>query len=93
MDLEDSNTVVGDTYRVECVGSQFIVVDPAGEIVNRYNTEDAALQDIERCKKEDAMFETGKTLIDLAIKAHMQRFGIDRETAVYWIRTASEVVG
>jgi hypothetical protein len=79
-------------YRIEPAGTYFIVVDPAGEIVNRYTTEDAALQDIGRCKKEDAMYETAKQLVDIAIKAHMQVFGVDRETARYWISSAMEVV-
>jgi hypothetical protein len=47
---------------------------------------------IERCKKEDQMYETAKQLMDMAIKAHMQVFGVDRETARYWIRSASDVV-
>ncbi len=83
---------MSNEYRIEPAGAQFIVVDPAGEIVNRYTTEDAALQDIERCKKEDSMYETAKLLVDTAIRAHMQMFGVDRETARYWVSSASEVV-
>jgi hypothetical protein len=79
-------------YRVETAGEQFIVIDPWGEQVNSYLTEETAKQDIERCKKEDAMYETAKQLVDTAIKAHMQMFGVDRETARYWIRSAAEVV-
>jgi len=55
-----------------------------------YPTEDAALQDIERCKREDRMYETAKQLVDIAIKAHMERFGVDRETARYWVCSAAE---
>ena len=54
---------------------------------------EAPKQDIERCMKEDGMYETAKQLVDTAVKSHMQMFGIDRETASYWIRSASEVVG
>jgi len=36
------------------------------------------------------MYETAKLLVDTAIKAHMQMFGVDRETASYWIRSAAE---
>jgi len=67
-------------YRVASAGNQFIVIDDAGEQVGTYPTEEAAKRDIERCKKEDAMYETAKQLVDAAVKAHMQRFGIDRET-------------
>ena len=34
------------------------------------------------------MYETAKQLVDDAIEAHMQKFGIDRETAEYWIHSA-----
>ncbi len=79
-------------YRVETAGSQFIVNDPWGEQVGTYLTEEAAKQDIERCKKEDAMYETAKQLVDTTVKAHMQMFRVGRETASYWIRSASETV-
>ena len=52
--------------------------------------EDAAKQDIERCKKEDTMYETAKQLVDTAINAHMERFGVARETARYWVSSAAE---
>jgi hypothetical protein len=75
-------------YRIEPVGSAFIVIDDLGEPVGRYPTEDAARQGIERCKKEDAMWETAKLLVDAAIKAHMQIHDVDRETSAYWINSA-----
>ena len=63
--------------------------DPWGErLVDDFPTQEAAQQDIERCKREDAMYETTQQLMDIAIKAHMQKFGIDRETAQYWIHGA-----
>jgi len=55
-------------------------------------TEDAARQDIERCKREDRMYESAKQLVDIIIKTHMEKFGVDRETARYWIGSAMEVV-
>jgi hypothetical protein len=81
---------MSDEYRIEPAGPSFIVIDDAGERVGTYPTEDAARQAIERCEKEDRMYETAKQLVDTAIKAHMQMFGIDRETARYWICSASE---
>jgi hypothetical protein len=70
-----------------------MVTDPWGEqLVDTYPTEDAAKQDIERCKKDDAMYETAKLLLDTAIKAHMEMFGVDRETARYWVCSAMDVV-
>lgn len=75
-------------YRLESAGDQFIVIDPDGEQVNTYVTEEAAKRDIERCQRDDAMWETAKALVDAAIKTHMKIFGVDRETARYWISSA-----
>ena len=78
-----------NTYRIEPSGSHFIVIDPWGErLVEDYSTEEAAKQDIERCRKEDAMWETAKLLVDTAVKAHMEIHGVDRETSQYWIDSA-----
>jgi len=68
------------------------VIGDAGERVGTYPTEDAAQQDVERCKREDAMYETAKHLVDAAVKAHMQMHGVDRETARYLISSAMDVV-
>ena len=76
-------------YRIQPCENGFLVIDPWGEqLVNTYPTEDAARQDIERCKKEEAMWETAKLLVDAAIKAHMQIHDVDRETAAYWVNSA-----
>jgi hypothetical protein len=78
-----------DNYRVEPAGDHFIVIDPWGErLVNDYPTEEAAEEDIVRCRKEDAMWETAKHLVDIAVKAHMDVHDVDRKTARYWIRSA-----
>jgi hypothetical protein len=70
---------------------QFTVVDPWGEqLVDVFPTEEAAKQDIERCKKEDAMYETAQLLVDISVKTLMQMHGVDRQTALYWIRSATE---
>jgi hypothetical protein len=82
---------MSNEYRIEPAGPAFTVIDPWGEhLVNTYPTEDAAKKDIERCKREDSMYESAKLLVDIAIRAHMERFGIDRETARYWVNSAME---
>jgi hypothetical protein len=82
---------MSNDYRIVPAGTQFTVVDPWGEqLVGTYATEDAAKEDIERCKREDAMYETAKQLVDFAVKAHMEVFGVDRETARYWVNSAME---
>ena len=78
-------------YRIVAAGSQFTALDAAGVHVGIYSSEEAAGQGVERRRKQDAMLETAKLLLDTAAKAHMQIHGVDRETALYWIRSASEV--
>ena len=78
-------------YRIVAAGSQFTALDAAGVHVGIYSSEEAAGQGVERRRKEDAMLETAKLLLDTAAKAHMQIHGVDRGTALYWIRSASEL--
>jgi len=79
-------------YHIQPAGPSFIVIDDLGEQVGTYPTEEAAKQDIERCKREDAMYESAKLLVGIAIKAHMARFGVDREESRYWVCSAMEAV-
>lgn len=67
-------------YRIKSVGQQFIMIDPVGQQVGTYSTEEAAKADMER-RREEQMHETAKQLLDVAVKAHMQIFGVDRETS------------
>jgi hypothetical protein len=76
-------------YQIKRAGTQFKVIDPWGEqLVDLFPTKEAAEKDIEGCKREDAMYETAKQLVDIAIEAHIQKFQIDRETAEHWIHSA-----
>ncbi len=68
------------------------MIDDLGERVDTYPSKEAAQQDVERCKREDAMWSTAKQLVDTAVKAHMQMHGVDRETARYWVSSATDVV-
>jgi hypothetical protein len=77
-------------YRIEPDGAEFILIDNEGETVGVYPAIEAAKQVIERCKKDDAMWETAKLLLDTAIKANMQMHGVDRETARCWVTSAGE---
>jgi hypothetical protein len=77
---------MSNEYKIEPVGGQFIVVDPWGEIVDRYPSEEEARQNIERCKREVAISDKAHLLVENAIKALMQLNGVDRETAERAIR-------
>ena len=82
-------TSMKSAYRIERCESGFVIFDPWGErLVDVFPTEEAAKQDIERCKKKDAMRQTAKLLVETAITAHMKIHGVDRETALYWINSA-----
>jgi len=72
---------MSNKYKIEPVGGQFIVVDPWGEIVDRYPSEEEARQNIERCKREVAISDRAHLLVENAIKALMQLNGVDRDTA------------
>ena len=76
-------------YRIVAAGTQFTAFDAAGVQVGIYPSEEATRQGVERRRKHDAMLETAKLLLDTAAKAQMQIHGVDRETALYWIRSAS----
>jgi len=83
---------MSNDYRIGSAGNAFIVIDPWGEqLVDVFPTEEAAAQDIERCQREDSMYETAQLLVDISVKTLMQMHGIDRQTALYWIRSATEV--
>jgi hypothetical protein len=82
------------TYHIKASGNAFIVIDPWGEqLVDVFPTEDAAKRDIERCKSEDLLYDTAGQLVDLATKTLMKMHSIDRQTALYWIRSATETTG
>jgi uncharacterized protein YcgI (DUF1989 family) len=81
---------MSNEYRIEPAGNAFRVIDPWGEqLVDLFPTEAAAKQDIERCKKEGALFETASLLVEISEEVLMQKFGIDRKTAQYWVSSAT----
>ena len=80
-------------YRIEPRDKTFVVIHPRGErLVPDYVSIKDAKRDIARRKKEDAMYECAKRLIDRAIKAHMRTHNVDRKTARYWVSSAMDVV-
>jgi len=41
-------------YRIEAVRERYFVIDPSGELAAVYSSEEAARENIERFKKQDA---------------------------------------
>ena len=77
-------------YQIKRAGRQFKVVDPWGEqLVDLFLTKEAAQKDIERCKREDALYETARQLVEISEEVLVQKFGVDRETAQYWVCSAT----
>ena len=54
--------------------------------MGRYTSEEEAQQNIKRFKKEHAVSETARLLVENAIKALMRLNGVDRDTAERAIR-------
>jgi hypothetical protein len=66
------------------------VAGPWGEqLVDVFPTEEAAQKDIERCQREDALYETARQLVEISEDVLMQKFGVDRKTAEYWVSSAT----
>jgi len=85
-------TIMGIGYHIEPSGNAFIAIDPSGEQVGTYPTEDAARQAIERCKQNDALYSDAGQLLYDVVNALMQKHSVGRETALYWVRIASETL-
>jgi hypothetical protein len=83
--------MLANAFRVAFVRNQYRVIDAVGEEVGAYPTEDAAKQGLERCEKDAAMLNTAELLVNIAVKTHMLTHGVDRETALRWVRCASEM--
>ncbi len=76
-------------YRTERDGDRFIAMDSEQETVGVYDTEEEAQANIERAKKEDAIWERSKELMRNAVLTIMAEFAVDLETALNWVGSAS----
>ena len=54
-----------------------------------YGTREEAQADIERAKKDDAIWERSKELMRNAVLTIMAEFAVDLETALDWVNSAS----
>jgi hypothetical protein len=81
---------MANAYRIKPDGPQFLIIDQTGETVGAYKTEQEAEYEIDVCMSEDAMWESAKLLVKIAIAAHMKKHGVGSKTAQYWIREAAD---
>jgi hypothetical protein len=76
-------------YRIEREGDKFIAIDSEQDTAGVYATEKQAYADIERAKKEDAIWERSKELTRNAVRTIMAEFAVDLDTALDWVNSAS----
>ena len=80
-------------YRIEPFKKGFRVIGPWGEhLFNDCRSLEDAQQDILRCLRDDELHESAKLLLDIALEAHMQTHGVDRETSKFWLRRAVDTL-
>ena len=77
-------------YRIRPVGSQFEIIDDAGERVAAFKTEREAEHEIDVLVSDDAMWESARLLVEVAVNALMNTRRVDSRTARYWIREAAD---
>ena len=80
-------------YTIQVHEGRFAVIDPSDNVVDLFDTETEALEEILRCCKEDAQWACAKDLITASIKTLAEEHGLDREAARRIIRDATDVVG
>jgi hypothetical protein len=76
-------------YRIERDDDRFVAIDSEQQTVGVYGTEQEAQADIERAKKDDAIWERSKELMRNAVLTIMAEFAVDLETALDWVNSAS----
>jgi hypothetical protein len=79
-------------YRIEQTDQGFAVYDRWGVQIDVYKTEDDARKEVDEWKYEEAMRETAKHLVDIAVKTLMRVHNADPATARCWILNAAETL-
>jgi hypothetical protein len=79
-------------YRIEPTADKFTVFGPYNEDVAIHATLEEAEAEIRQCLEEDKRSEMARILIESAIKAYTDMFGVDRETAREEISHAAQVI-
>jgi len=79
-------------YVIKVREGHYDVIDPDDNVVDSFDTEIEALEEILRCYQEDAVWDSAKGLIAASIQTLAEEHDLDRETARRIIRDATEVV-
>jgi hypothetical protein len=81
---------MADEYRIRPVGSQFEIIDDAGDRVGAFQTEREAKHEVDVFVSEDVMWKSARLLVRAAVSAFMNMRHVDSRTAQYWIREAAD---
>jgi hypothetical protein len=81
---------MADEYRIRLVGSQFEIIDDAGDRVGAFRTEREAKHEIDVLVSDDAMWKSARLLVQAAVSAFMNMRHVDSRTAQHWIREAAD---
>ena len=80
-------------YTIKVREGQYEVIDPSDNVVDSFDTEIEALEEIRRCHAEDVVWDSAKGLIAASIQTLAEQHGLDRDAARRMVKDASEVVG
>lgn len=78
-------------YRIEREDGKFVAIDSEEETVGVFDSEGEAQADIERAKKEDAIWERTKELTRHSVRTIMAEFDVDMETALNWVNAGAGI--
>jgi hypothetical protein len=68
-------------YSVKEANGRFTVIDSDNEKMGTYSTQSEALEEIKRCREEDAIYDRAKALVENAVVTLMREHGLDRDAA------------
>ena len=95
--MEKSQNLAGRgrhaSYVIKVREGHYDVIDPDDNVVDSFDTETEALEEILRCRAEDVVWDSAKGLIAASIQTLAEEHDLDRETARRIIRDATDVVG
>jgi hypothetical protein len=80
-------------YTIRVHEGHYHVIDPSDNVVDSFDTEIEALEEIRRCHAEDVVWDSAKGLIAASIQTLAEMHDLDHDTARRMIRDATEVVG
>jgi len=80
-------------YTIKVREGHYDVIDPSDNVVDSFDTEIEALEEIRRCHAEDVVWDSAKGLIAASIQTLAEMHDLDHDTARRMIRDATEVVG